>query len=318
MTRVLLDTGDVRNTASALASIDAELMGLVRRLVGDIAILMPPSVAAELGAAVADAAAGIARTSVRLGASAAELQGRALLAEAGDAASTLVGGLRSGRFMPQWTRSVLGGTWNVLNSGEAEVAKYLHDGTDLLNFVTGHSPVSTLNRFDVPIVRIANNPWFKGAGSAFAILGGVQNQVTAWQDSSKENFAGRSFTMAASGAADFAMYRFPVLAGADALSGGAVRTDLGAFGTMGGAAISAAADGGAQAYVNDVHDRQTHNYMGLAFNVAKGEATGSVHGLNKGLDTWATDVSDGKYGGFMKGFSDVENKAIDKLYSGLW
>ncbi len=191
-----------------------------------------------------------------------------------------------------------------------DVPSHVHDAFDTLGFFVLNSPVSRLRGADVPIVRLVENPLFKHIGSGFAILGAVGNLQTAWGDSSGETPDGYEITLGTSMASDYALYAYAPLGAANFLDGGAVRADLRAFGAMGGAGVSGAERGLDAAYAADRADRESGNYLGLAVHVAAGGAGGAAHGVSKGLDTWSDDVAQGKYGGFLKGFDDLETKAI--------
>ena len=163
-------------------------------------------------------------------------------------------------------------------------------------------------------MRVASSPLFRGLGVVTTLVGAAQNEDTAWDDSRGEDVEGRSFTMLAAGGSSFLIYRFPVLAGANTLDGGSLGADFGAVGTVTGSAVSGGLRGAGQAFDQDVRDRDDHDYLGLAANVTAGATEGVVHGASEGLNTFAADAADGKYGAFVKGVSNVENDLIAKLW----
>ena len=191
----------------------------------------------------------------------------------------------------------------------AEIGFYAYDAVDALNFVTSNSPISTLTAFDVPIVKIANNPWFHGAGIGIAVIGGAWNVRNAWEMSEGRSPVGRGVIVGGSIASDVLLTRVPVVAAADTITGGAIRADLAAVTNIAGFGLDGAASGFMESARNSTHN----DLPGFALDVVSGTAGGFVDGANDGLNTWDKAVGEGKFGGFMKGFRDTENDVIDWL-----
>jgi hypothetical protein len=327
--RILLDTGAMAGMSSTLRTISQDVDGLAWHVGADAALVMPPHVAAEVAASVGAAAGGMRRVGDRYAAIAGDLQRRGAFAEASEAAAgaSLGGLLLRGRLGPggpiprsslrglfgatSWARSLWQRAADLAGGDPVVISNALHDGWDVANFVSSNSHISQLNRFDVPIIKGANFSLFRYAGTGFAILSGVQNLATSWQDVRGENWIGREVTVQASVGTDIAFTRFPLLAASNFLSLGSLRADAAAVYTSLGESLSHATDGAFAAARKDI---ASHNYLGLGVDVPAAFGKGMVQGANHGLNTWAKDVDDGRYGGLLGGISHAENHLIDAHY----
>jgi hypothetical protein len=301
MARILLDTSAMAGTATALRQIGGELDALSLRVTRDAAVLMPPAVAAQVAADVGAAALRMRRVSGRYSNAAAELDRRRAFAESAE--------YGRGNRASFWQRLVA-----LAGHPVSEVAEGLHGTIDVLGSLSSLARISSLNRLDGWLIKTKYAPGFRLLGKVFypvAAIRAAGDLIGEFEDSRNGNWLGRGVAGVGSVATNVALL-YPPAGVVDFALGGTLKADADAIFSMLGRGSSEAWDGGVAQLRKDLAE---HNYMGLGFNVLGAATRGGVHGINVGLNAWNDDVAAGKYGGFLKGFSAVENKVIDKAWS---
>jgi hypothetical protein len=350
--RILLDTADLGHTADTLLGIDAELGGVLARLPGDAAIVMPPAVAAEVSGAVMDAVANVGHVTQRFAATAVDLRRRVLFAEMEE---TRASGFTSGALMiARLLRGRGDGSWpRLLRHAGGPIGEFVPQGlTRLLeakpSWVVAlvhqvaddiHDPIGTFNdiirfskrpdlleiaknakdraayRFIAPLIE---SPYFRLGSGALAVWGAFDNAQNAWESSDREPTLARGFTVIASGLTDAAFSLDnpvgAVLSGANFMSGGAVRADAAVIEGMLIDGVVEGDRGLRDAQSGFAGELESGDYFNYARHLAGGAVSGFAHGANDQLNVWARQVDDGKWGAPLQAISKVENYAIDKTY----
>jgi hypothetical protein len=304
MTRIAIDTVDVGRTADALMDIGGELAEVLARLPGDALTLMPPAVAAQVVEAVADAEAHVAEVAMHLALNAVDLRRRVLLAELSQDEALLASVRGSLAFL----RDGAGG---------------IHDSIQTFVFTVKNVRLSTLEdltrrapalggafRWLEPIER---SPGFRIGGRALAVLGAAEHLKMAWDGTDHDPLIGRGYTLLASGVSD-AILLHPAVTGANLVTVGAFRADLGALYTMQGKGLSAAQRGFERGVHEHADEWQSGNYLEFGLHVALGTGTGYLDGVNEGLNDWSRDAANGKWGPGVQLISAGENWLIDTTY----
>lgn len=156
--------------------------------------------------------------------------------------------------------------------------------TSALGFIMKSRAMSglSINRLGAGLRDLDENPWLKGAGTAFNVVNIGTSFATSMDESRGESGRGRATTVAMSevGAGVlFVPVVGEVMGGANALDGGALSADMQAISDIAGGAVS-----------------------------------GGWHGANVALNTWATDAYNGSFDPVVAGIAHVENAVIDRAY----
>jgi hypothetical protein len=300
--RILLDTSAMAGTATALRQIGGELEALSLRVTGDAVVLMPPAVAAQVAADVGAAALRMRHVSGRYGHAAGELDRRRVFAENAE-----YGRPNGGSF---WQRLVA-----LAGHPLVDAADGLLGTIEVLGHMSALAKLSKLNRLDGWLIKRAFGSRFGLLGKAFyplAAITAVDDAIGELTDARNGNWLGRYVAAQGSLATNAALTLYLPAGFVDFALQGTLKADADAIFGMYGRGLSEAWDSG---WAQARKDLDAHNYLGLGFNVVGAATRGGLHGANVGLNAWADDVASGQYSGFLKTFSDVENKVIDKAWS---
>jgi uncharacterized protein YukE len=187
--------------------------------------------------------------------------------------SSIIGGI--GMFWARSSRRIDGDAEDVVNFAGTVYG----DADSLDQVVEGMLPVSSLGRWAVPIVDVASNPVFEGAGHVFTALGVYEDGrglMTTWDQTRGEKDQGRVVTMVGSAATDAVIMRVPVVGVANLLDGGALNA----------------------------------SGQGLSL-ILGGAASGGLKGALQGDDQFADNAANGEYGGFVKDMAKGEDYLIE-------
>lgn len=303
MAPYLFDTGGMGDTALDMGRAVGELLG---RIVGLSAagVLMPPSLEVETAEVVAGAAADLTDSAAFYAANAANLAERTLLVLAENGATGIGARLESVAIELRTVSSALAGGGTLLGVNPMSLEGEIGRGFSAVDDLLGSGEVWGLNE-DVGLLQatidgiagdsklivsdgdlaldIARDPLFRLASRVSEGLGYLALPFDVsddWSSTQGESLAGREFSAVGTAEGDLATM-IPVVAGANAISGGAVNDDFRFISDIGGGFIS-----------------------------------GGGHGANEALNRDADLVADGKLGGpVAQDLSDAVNWAVDKSYA---
>lgn len=214
--------------------------------------------------------------------------------------------------------SIVGGIglfWARYLKRPEEDAEWVYGRLDALGkLVENGVPVSRLGRWAVPIVRMEENPIFKGMGRLFipfAVYGTFQALRTTLDETRGENILGRAYTSVATAGGEGALMLWWPAGVANLTDGGALSADVHGVALIGGGELSGGMSGGRNAYQQDVRDRESGNYLGLTEHVVGGAVSGGVRGALAGDEQFANNAASGRYGGVVKDMAKGEDFAIE-------